>query len=69
MGLGWVFQQDNDPKHMANATKVWLKKKHIKVLENLWREPKLQVAKRLPRNLKDDLQRGVDQRARKPGDQ
>lgn len=33
MGLGWVFQQDNDPKHMANATKVWLKKKHIKVTE------------------------------------
>ena len=33
MGRGWVFQHDNDPKHMAKATKEWLKKKHIKVLE------------------------------------
>ena len=33
MGRGWVFQHDNDPQHMAKATKEWLKKKHIKVLE------------------------------------
>ncbi len=65
MGRGWVFQHDNDPKHTAKATKEWLKKKHIRVLEwpnqspdlnpieNLWREVKVRVAKRQPRNLND----------------
>ncbi len=50
---------------MAKATKEWLMKKHIKVLEwpsqspdhnpieNLWRELKVRVAKRQPRNLND----------------
>ncbi len=65
MGRGWVLQHDNDPKHTAKATKEWLKKKHIKVLEwpsqspdlhpieNLWRELKVRVAKRQPWNLND----------------
>ena len=38
VGRGCVFQHDNDPKHMAKATKEWLKKKHIEVLE--WPSPK-----------------------------
>ncbi|CDQ98778.1 unnamed protein product [Oncorhynchus mykiss] len=33
MGRGWVFQHDSDLKHTARATKVWLCKKHLKVME------------------------------------
>ena len=34
MGRGGVFQHDKDPKNMAKATKEWLKKKNIMVLES-----------------------------------
>ncbi len=65
MGRGRVFQHNNDPKHMAKATKEWLKKKHIEVLEwpsqspdlnpieTLWRELKVRVAIRQHRNFND----------------
>lgn len=53
VGHGWVFQHDSEPKHIAKATKKWLEKIHIKLMEqpvsvlfkNCWREMKLRVAK------------------------
>ncbi len=62
----WVFQHDSDPKHTAKATKEWLKKKHIKVLEcpsqspdlnpieNVWMELKIRIAKHHPQNLNEE---------------
>ncbi len=52
MGRGWVLQHDNDPKHTAEATKEWLKKKQIKVLEWSSQSPELNPIQNLWRKLK-----------------
>ena len=70
MAKGWIFQQDNDPKHTSKLIKTWFAKEKLNVLEwpsqsldlnpieHLWEQLERQIRVRSYKNA-DDLMAGL----------